>query len=107
MFEGQVDPPKRFNILYDEVERHYHVIAKLTGAMAKKYVCKGCSKACKRYDAHVCDQTCSDCMVSPPCAFAEFRIPYDDCHRHFRNAVCFVKHKLRTTNRESVCERKR
>jgi len=60
MFEGQVDYPKRLNVLYDEVERHYHAIAKLTGAMAKMYVFKGCSKACKRYVAHVYDQTCSD-----------------------------------------------
>jgi len=36
MFEGQVDSPKRLNILYDKVERHYHFIPKLTGAMAKK-----------------------------------------------------------------------
>jgi len=35
MFEGQVDSPKRLNILYDDVERHYHVIAKVTAAMAK------------------------------------------------------------------------
>jgi len=55
MFEGQVDSLKRLNILYDEVEQHYYVIANLIGAMAKKYVCKGCSKACKRDDAHVCD----------------------------------------------------
>jgi len=107
MFEGQVDSPKTLNILYDEVERHYHVIAKLTGAMAKKYVCKGCSKACKRDVAHICDQTCSECMVSLPCAFAEVRIPCDDCHRHFRNVACFANHKLRTSNRKSVCERKR
>jgi len=52
MFDGQVDSPKRLNTLYDEVEQHYHVIAKLTGAMEKKYVCKGCSKACKRDVAH-------------------------------------------------------
>jgi len=36
MFEGQVDSAKRLNILYDDVERHYHVIANLTGAMARK-----------------------------------------------------------------------
>jgi len=107
MFERQVDSPKRLNILNDDVERHNHVIAKLTGAMAKKYVCKGCNKACKRDVAHVCDQTCSDCMVSPPCAFAEVRIPCDDCRRHFRNTACFTKHKLRASNRKSVCERKR
>ena len=107
MFEGRVDSPKRLNILYDEVERHYHVIAKLTGAMVKNYVCKGCSKACKRDIAHVCNQTCSDSMVSPPCAFAEDRIPCDDCHRHIKNAACFANHNLRTMNRKSVCERKR
>ena len=94
MFEGQVDSLKRLNILNDEVEQHYHVIAKLTGAMAKKYVCKGCGKACKRDVAHVCDQTCSDC------------IHCNDCHRHLRNAAFFANHKLRTSNWKSVCERK-
>jgi len=107
MFEGQEVSRKRRNIHFDEVGRHYHLITKLTSAMVKEYVCKGCSKACKRDVAHVCDQTCSDCMVSPPCAFAEVRIPCDDCHRHFRNAACFANHKLRTSNRKSVCERKR
>jgi len=45
MFEGRVDSSKRLNILYDDVECHYHVIVNLTAAMAKKYVCKGCNKA--------------------------------------------------------------
>jgi len=35
MFEGQVDSPERLRILYDGIERHYHVITKLTGAMVK------------------------------------------------------------------------
>ena len=46
-FEGQVDSIKRLNLLYDNVERHYHVIAKLTATTARKYVCKRCNKACK------------------------------------------------------------
>jgi len=66
MFEGQVDSTKRLNILYDDIERHYYVIANLTGAMARKYVCKGCKKACTSDVTHACDQTCSDCMASPP-----------------------------------------
>jgi len=41
MYEGQVDSSKQLNLLYDEVERYYHVITNFTGAMAKKY--KGCS----------------------------------------------------------------
>jgi len=75
MFEALVDSPKRLNTLHDDGERHFHEIIKLTVAMANKYVCKGCKKASKRDIAHVCGQTCSDFMFSPPCAFAEVRIP--------------------------------
>ena len=39
-FDGQVESEKRINLLYDESERHYHVITNITGAMAKHYVCK-------------------------------------------------------------------
>ena len=46
MFEGQVRAAKRLNTLHDDVERHYYVTANLTGAMARRYVCKGCNKAC-------------------------------------------------------------
>ena len=31
MFEGQVDSAKRINLIYKDVERHYHVIVNLTG----------------------------------------------------------------------------
>ena len=44
MFEGQVDSPKRLNILYVEVERNYHVIAKLTGDMAKEHCVKDAAR---------------------------------------------------------------
>jgi len=47
MFEGKVDVSKRLNVIYDDVERHYHVITNLTSAMTKKYVCKACNKSCK------------------------------------------------------------
>jgi len=30
MFEGRVESVKRVNLLYDHVERNYHVITKLT-----------------------------------------------------------------------------
>jgi len=36
MFEGQVESAKRLNLLYDDVDRHYHVITNLTGSMAKR-----------------------------------------------------------------------
>ena len=107
MFQGRVDTSERLNLLYDDVERHYHVIVNLTAAMAQKYVCKGCNKACTSDVTHVCDQTCSDCAACPPCAVAEVQIPCDDCHRHFRSPTCFANHKQNTSTQKSVCQRKR
>ena len=45
MYEGQVDSSKHLNLLYDDVERYYHVITNLTGAMAKRYICNACHKS--------------------------------------------------------------
>jgi len=73
MFEGQVDSVKRINLIYDDVERHYHVIINLTAAMARRYVCEACNRSCKSDDMHAYDQTFSDCMASPPCAFSHVR----------------------------------
>jgi len=44
MFEEQIGSAKRLNMFYDDVERHYHVNANLTGAMTRKYLFKGCKK---------------------------------------------------------------
>jgi len=44
MFEGQVDSSRRINLLYDDVEKHYNVIANLTAAMAKSTYVKGATK---------------------------------------------------------------
>jgi len=105
-FEGQVDSIKRLNLLYDNVERHYHVIAKLTATTARKYVCKRCNKVCTRDVTHACDQKCGECMACPPCAFAHDQILCAECNSHFRSLTCFDKHKLRTLNKKSICERK-
>jgi len=48
MFEGQVDSSKRINLLYDDVERHYHEITNRTAAMAKKYYINGTVKHVER-----------------------------------------------------------
>ena len=83
IFEGQVDSPKRINLLYDDVEQHYHVIVNITGAMAKKYVCNACKKSSASDATNRCEQTCSDCMTSPPCVYNSVRIPCAECNRHF------------------------
>jgi len=74
MYEGQVDPSKHLNLHYD-VERHYHVITNLTGAMAKRQGFSTCHKSCGRVIQHVCDQTCGDSMSSPHCVFSGTRFP--------------------------------
>jgi len=107
MYEGQIDSSKQLNLLYDDVERHYNVITNVTGAMARRYVCNACHKSCWSAITRVCDQTCSDCMASPPCAFSDFRIPCDGCNRHFRIRTCFANHKQSMAKRKTVCERKR
>ena len=106
MYQGHVDSDKRINLLFDEVTRHYHVIANLTGAMAKRYVCEGCNKGCKCGVVHKREQTFSDYMVSSPCISAGLRIPCDLCNRHFRRETCFDNHKRKTQGKRknSACE---
>ena len=52
IFDGQGTSEKRINLLYDDVNRHYHVIANLTGVMVKRYVCKDCNKGCSSGVTH-------------------------------------------------------
>ena len=92
--EGHVDSDKRINLLFDEVTQHYHVIANLTGVMAKRYVVKAVTKAVNMAwyilaNRHVVT------MLSTPCISAGPRIPYDICNRHFRSQVCFDNNKQR------------
>ena len=47
MYEGNVESDKRINFLFDDVTHHYYVIANLTGALSKRYVCQGCNKGCR------------------------------------------------------------
>jgi len=83
------------------------VITNVTRALVKWYVCRACNKRCWSEITHVCDQTFSDFMNCPPGAFYDFRIPCDECNRHFRSRTCFANHKQSTAKRKSVCELKR
>ena len=55
--KGQFESAKRFNLLYDDVERPYHVITNLSGLKANKCVCKACHETSTRETTHVCFQT--------------------------------------------------
>jgi len=107
VFDGQVVSEKRINLLYDEVANHYHVINNVTGALSRKYVCKGCNKECKSGVTHRCQETCSDCRSVSPCPYADVRIPCESCNRQFRSRPCFDKRKTNKLGKKSVCEQKR
>jgi len=102
MFEWEVESTNRLNVLYDDVARHYHVIGKFTGSLARTYVCKECHKACTSDVTHACGQTCSDSVECHSCAFSNVRIHRLNCNSHFRIHTCFANHK----QKRSVCERK-
>jgi hypothetical protein len=110
MFDGQVNASTRINLLYDDVNRHYHVLTNLTGTMAQRYVCNGCNKGCKQGVTHKCDVSCIDCMSVPPCVpVGDQRIPCHECNRYFRSKVCFNNHKIikRGGSKKTLCESKR
>ena len=81
IFDGQVISEKRINLLYDEVNRKFHVITNLTGAMTKQLICKGCSKSCRTGATHRCRETCTDCLPMPPCIVTDVRIPCESCNK--------------------------
>jgi len=107
IFEGQVVSEKRVNLLYDEVTRHFHVIANLTGAMSKGFICEGCSKSCRSGVTHKYSEACSDCLSIPPCISTDVRIPCGSCNRTFRSQTCFGKHKTNKLKGKPVCAQKR
>ena len=93
MNQGHIKSKKRFNFLFDEATRHYHVIGNLTGAMAKRYVCEGSNKGCRYGASRTCEQTCNDCRVSILCRSAGITISCYVCKRHLSCQICFDNHK--------------
>jgi len=93
MFEGHVNSSKRIKIIYDDVERHYPVIANLISATARRYVSKECNKSCTIYVTHAYDRTFSDFIACPPCALSVVRIPCFKCKRRFGIRNCYDKCK--------------
>jgi hypothetical protein len=106
-YDGRVDSEGRLNLLYDDVTRHYHVITSLTGAMAKNYVCRGCSKGFDIGGTQECEHACSDYMAVPLCSFSGTRIPCSECNKTFSIQACFDKQKTNKIRGQVICERRR
>ena len=75
MFEGRVESPKRLNLLYDDVHKHYHVIASLTGAMARRYVCRVCNKGFRRDVTHYATRRAATACPAPRARSRAFESP--------------------------------
>ena len=105
-FDGQAKSDKRINLVYDAVQRHFHVINSLTGAMPRQYVCTGCNKGCERGTTHKCGKTCSDCRSVPPRTYSEERVLCESCNS-FRSRSCFEKHKTDKFGGKTDCEKVR
>jgi hypothetical protein len=65
MFDGQVTSAQSINLLNDG--EYYCVIANMTVAMAKLFVCAACNKGCERGAQYRCDASCDVCSVISPC----------------------------------------
>jgi len=63
ILEGQVTSEKRIKLLYDEDNRHYHVITNLTGAMSKRYICEPCNQNCRSGVTHRWREKCTELHV--------------------------------------------
>jgi len=102
MFKVRAESSKCLNLQYDDVERHYQMIKKITGAMARPHICKACNQSCRSNVMHLCYQTCSDYTISLHCAFEDIRITREECNRHFRSRTYFDNHKRRTARKTSM-----
>jgi len=88
IFESQFDSCKHLNLLYEDIDRNYHVIFKLTVAMARRYVRNACHKGCWSDVTHLCDMTRNDCIIT-----LRARFPCYECNRNFRSRSCFAEHR--------------
>ena len=102
MFDKQVESENRINLVYDDVNRHFHVIDNLTGAKARGYVCRGCNKVCERGTTHKCGETCSDCKSIPPRTFAEERDPCESRNRTFSSRSCFEEQDKQARRQDTL-----
>jgi G:T-mismatch repair DNA endonuclease (very short patch repair protein) len=110
IFDGHTNSSKRLNLLYDFDTKHFNVIVNIAGAMAKKYVCFGCSKGMswKGRNTHNCEYVCTGCAGVPPCQFDGANCFCDECNRYFRSEKCFTNHKeSKNIGKKTICERKR
>jgi hypothetical protein len=100
MLSGKSLSAKKLYLLYDRDSGHYNVITNLKGAMAKRYICKGCETLHNK--TRKCDKVCSPCTTIPLCS--NYQSKYCTCNRWFLIEKCFQNHLILKVKGKLFCQ---
>ena len=97
--------PEKSIYLYYQAD-HFDVITKLPGFLNTNYFCHTCHKGYDHTTDHLCDGMCKSCRGFG-CTIEDNGMTCQECHRLFKNQVCYDRHKQEPINGsgKTVCEK--
>ena len=97
------NPEKSIYLYYQA--KHFDVITKLPGFLNTCYFCHQCHKGYDHTTDHLCPAQCQSCRGFG-CTIEDNGITCQECHRLFKNQVCYDRHKHEPINGsgKTVCE---
>ena len=97
------NPEKSIYLYYQA--NHFDVITTLPGFLNTNYFCHQCHKGYDHTTDHLCDAMCQSCRGFG-CTIEDNGITCQECHRLFKNQVCYDRHKQEPINGsgKTVCE---
>ena len=86
------------------VDKHFHVITKLSSFMGEGYVCPYCSGKSRSRALHVCNRSCYSCKGRGECVEGDGDdgVRCGDCGMYYVTAACYDRHRA-----SGLCERRR
>ena len=96
--------PKKSIYLYYQAN-HFDAITSLPGFLNTNYFCHQCHKGYDHTTDHLCDGMCWSCRGFG-CTIEDNGMTCQECHRFFKNQVCYDRHKQEPINGsgKTVCE---
>ena len=97
------NPEKSIYLYYQA--NHFDVITSLPGFLNTNYFCHQCHKGYDHTTDHLCDGMCKSCRGFD-CTIENNGMTCQECHRFFKNQVCYDRHKQEPINGsgKTVCE---
>ena len=98
------NPEKSIYLYYQA--NHFDVITSLPGFLNTSYFCHQCHKGYDHTTDHLCDGMCWSCR-GVGCTIEDNGMTCQECHRFFKNQVCYDRHKQEPINGsgKTVCEK--